>query len=71
MENEEEEGKDKEKRLRDMGVPVSFEYHSAKFLISRIAFTAQFYREMAVFLPRQTAGVDGLTGLFTFPNLNL
>lgn len=33
-ENEEEEGMDKEERLRDMEVPVSLEYHSAKALIS-------------------------------------
>lgn len=33
-ENEEEEGMDKEERLRDMEVPVSLEYHSAKTLIS-------------------------------------
>lgn len=30
----EEEGMDKEERLRDMEVPVSLEYHSAKALIS-------------------------------------
>lgn len=32
-ENEEEEGIDKEERLRGMEVPVSLEYHSAKALI--------------------------------------
>lgn len=33
-ENEEEEGMDKEERLRDMEVPVSLEYHRVRALIS-------------------------------------
>lgn len=62
---------DKEERLRDMEVPVSSEYHSAKALISGWYLLPSFVERYLCSCLASRLLEESLTGLFTFPNLNL